>query len=249
MRVLIPTYPMDAHAFEVALVLEERGHEAVLWHGSDFPTRAGASLDLRGDRPVGWEIEGPELPPTHPPFDVVWLRRPTPAVLPATLHPGDRPVAERECREFVGGLFHLAAPDAFWVNPLAGRYRSEFKAVQLAEAARVGLAIPPTLMSNEPERIRRFLAEFPGEVVYKPFTPAEWEGEDGSSAVLWTSEVAAGDLPPDDVLRLTPGSSSRRSRRPTSSASPSWAGTPSPPACCRSRPTSAGSTGGPPAAG
>jgi hypothetical protein len=204
MRILIPTYPMDAHAFEIALVLEERGHEAVLWHGSDFPTRGSASLDLRSGSPVGWEIRGPELPAVRPPFDVVWMRRPTPAVLPEDLHPGDRPVAERECREFLGGAYQLAAPDAFWVNPLASRLPSESKAVQLREAAAVGLAIPPTLLSNDPERIRRFLAEFPGQVIYKPFAPAEWASE-GRSAVLWTSPVTADDLPPDELLRVTPG--------------------------------------------
>lgn len=203
MRVLIPTYPQDAHAFEVALVLEELGHEAVLWHGGDFPTRALASLELSAGGEMVCEISGAG-PPAGPPFDVVWLRRPTPAVLPQTLHPADRPVAERECRDFLGGLYHLVAPEAFWINPLAGRQRSDVKAVQLREAARAGLAIPPTLMSNDPERIRRFLAGTPGGAIYKPFTPAEWEGRDGS-AVLWTTEVTAEDLPRDEILRLTPG--------------------------------------------
>jgi glutathione synthase/RimK-type ligase-like ATP-grasp enzyme len=61
--------------------------------------------------------------------------------------------------------FHLAAPEAFWVNPLATRARSELKAVQLREAARAGLAVPPTLMSNDPARIRRFVEELQGRAV------------------------------------------------------------------------------------
>lgn len=202
-RILIPTYPQDMHAFEVALALEDRGHEAVLWHGSDFPTLASASIEIRGER-LDWEIAGPDLDGGRPPFDVVWHRRPTPPVLPEDLHPGDRPVAKRECQAFLEGLYHLAAPDAFWVNPLASFERAENKPVQLREAVRAGLTVPPTLMSNDPARIRRFLEEFQGRAVYKPFYPAQWDADD-QMAVLLTSEITAEDLPEDELLRLTPG--------------------------------------------
>jgi glutathione synthase/RimK-type ligase-like ATP-grasp enzyme len=203
-RVLIPTYPQDVHAIEIALALEDRGHEAVLWCGSDFPTRQTASIEIRDGR-LDWEIAGPELEGgRRPPFDIVWLRRPTPPVLPPDLHPADLPVARRECHDFVSSLAHLAAPDAFWLNPLASRSRSELKPVQLREAVRAGLTIPPTLMSNDPSRIRRFLDEFAGRAVYKPFHPAQWESGD-RVALLLTNEIAAGDLPEDEILRLTPG--------------------------------------------
>jgi glutathione synthase/RimK-type ligase-like ATP-grasp enzyme len=202
-RALIPTYPEDLHAEEVALALEDRGHEAVLWCGTDFPTLQTGSIDVRGGE-MGWEISGPDLEGGRPPFDVVWMRRPTPPVLPPDLHPGDVAVVRRECRDFLDGLYHLAAPEAFWVNPLATRARSELKAVQLREAVRAGLAVPPTLMSNDPVRIRRFVEEFQGRAVYKPFYPAQWNSEDGV-AVLLTSEVSVDDLPEDEILRLTPG--------------------------------------------
>jgi glutathione synthase/RimK-type ligase-like ATP-grasp enzyme len=202
MRFLIPTYPADVHAVEVAQVLEERGHETVLWHGSDFPTLQSASVDIRGGK-VGWELSGLGLDEVRPPFDVVWYRRPTTPVLPATLHPGDLPVARRECYDFFAGLYHLAAPDAFWVNPLTAR-RAELKPVQLRDAVRAGLTVPTTLLSNDPARIRRFLEEHQGRAIYKPFHPAQWDGGD-RAAVLLTSEVGLDDLPEDEILRLTPG--------------------------------------------
>ena len=202
MRFLIPTFPSDIHAVEVALVLEDRGHEAVLWHGSDFPTLHSASVAFDGDA-FDWELTGLDLDGIRPPFDVVWYRRPTPPVLPETLHPADRDVARRECDDFMAGLYLLAAPDAFWVNPPPIR-RAELKPVQLREATRAGLAVPRTLMSNDPERIRRFLAEHRGRTVYKPFYPAQWDQGD-RVALLMTNEVRLEDLPSDDVLRLTPG--------------------------------------------
>ena len=72
MRVLIPTYPEDLHVEEVALALEDRGHEAVLWCGTDFPTLQTGSIDVRGGE-MGWEISGPGLEGGRPPFDVVAL--------------------------------------------------------------------------------------------------------------------------------------------------------------------------------
>ena len=76
--------------------------------------------------------------------------------------------------------------------------------MQLREAVRAGLSVPPTLMSNDPARIRRFLEEHRGRAIYKPFYPAQWDNED-RVAVLLTSEVEAEDLPGDETLRLTPG--------------------------------------------
>lgn len=203
LRYLITTEPRDLHAVEVALALEARGAEPVLWLGADFPTLLAGSIEVRDGR-VGWELRGVDLPSTCPPFDGVWLRRPTAPILPRSLHPADRPVAEREVREFVSGLYQLAAPEAFWVNPLPSRGRAESKAVQLAAAARIGFAVPPTLLSNDPERIGTFLAEHRGRTIYKPFFPAGWQGT-ATTAVLGTSEVEAEDLPPEDILRATPG--------------------------------------------
>lgn len=202
-RYLIPTEPRDLHSIEVALALEARGAEPLLWFGADFPTLLAGSIEVRDGR-TGWELRGLDLPQAGPPFDGVWLRRPTAPVLPGSLHPADRPVAEREVREFVSGLYQLAAPGAFWVNPLASRGRAESKPVQLAEAARLGFAVPPTLLSNDPQRIREFLGELRGRAIYKPFYPAGWEGE-ATTAVLGTSEIEDEDLPPDEILRATPG--------------------------------------------
>lgn len=204
MRFLIPTYPSDVHAVEVALVLEDRGHETVLWHGSDFPTVQSASIDFHGGD-MEWELAGLGLEGARPPFDRVWFRRPTPPVLPAaSLHPADVPVARRECGELFSSLYALVAPEAVWVNPLSSR-TAEMKPVQLREAARAGLTLPRTLMSNDPERIRRFLAEHRGRAIYKPFYLAQWNNQDEQVALMLTSQVEAEDLPSDEVLRLTPG--------------------------------------------
>ncbi len=204
--ILIPSYTRDIHATAVAEALRVKGLDPVVWHGADFPTLQGSSMWFSEDGAVRWEATGPELNiSSKEPFDVVWFRRPVlDPVLPQDMHPGDRTVAIRECREYVRGLWHFVSSNAFWVNPLGSRNRSMVKAVQLSEAAALGLKIPPTLFSNDPEQIRRFLQVFPGETIYKPFLAALWTSEDDTS-YLFTSNVTVDDLPEDELLRLTSG--------------------------------------------
>jgi hypothetical protein len=203
MRVLIPSFPDDVHACEVALVLRELGHEVALWHGGDFPVLQCASVELDAQR-TRWRVDGPDLALDGRPFDVVWHRRAIPPQLPERMHPGDREIAQRECEDFVAGLWSFVSPAAFWVNPPAARARANLKLVQLAEARAAGLAIPPTLASNDPARIRAFLGEQGGSAVYKAFYPVGWKDGD-KLALLLTSAIDAPRLPPDEVLRLTPG--------------------------------------------
>lgn len=206
-RVLISTFPQDIHATEVALALRDLRHEAVLWYGADFPTRQTASIRLGGGG-VRWEVRGEELEIASKSFDVVWFRRPSRPVLPEEdLHPGDRRMARQENESFTTGLWHLVERDTVQVNPIGNRKAANSKAVQLEAAEAVGLAIPPTLMSNDPARIREFLAEHEA-AIYKPFFPAHWSGGEGLEdplALLVTTEVTGDELPDDDIVRLTPG--------------------------------------------
>jgi hypothetical protein len=91
------------------------------------------------------------------------------------------------------------------VNPLGSRELALSKPIQLVKAAQVGLKIPPTLCSNDPEKIRTFLEKHKDNVVYKAFWPVQWEKGEEGIALLFTSAVTMEELPDDDVLRLTPG--------------------------------------------
>lgn len=207
-RILIPTYSSDIHAAAVAVALERKGHEPLLWHGADFPTRQCGSIKI-SQQSSTWQMRGVELDEPGRPFDTVWFRRPTPPVMPQGLYPGDREIAERSADAFHRALWQLVAPDAFWVNPLASRMRSEAKPMQLIDAAQTGFKVPATLFSNDPEEIRRFLAENAGHSVYKTLRPAVWDTRRGI-AYLFTSEVSLDDLPDDDLLRASAGIFQRR---------------------------------------
>jgi hypothetical protein len=204
MRALVPVFPGDIHAQSVRRALRFKGHEAVLLYGADYPTRQNASVHLSRQSGLRWKLSDHGLDLLNEAFDVVWYRRPTLPILPEEMHPGDRTIARRECRAFNRGFWGLVAPDAFWVNSMAGRDRALSKPLQLFEALRAGLEIPPTLCSNDPGEIRGFLETYPGEAIYKGYFPAQWDMEEGI-ARLYTSAIGPEDLPDDEVLRLSPG--------------------------------------------
>jgi hypothetical protein len=200
---LILTNPGDFHSFVVGEALRRKGSRVWEWYTSDFPGRQRAST-LLTEEGVGWGLSGPDLAAEgiHP--RTVWVRRPSPPVLPSLVAHADQAFATRECRKFLNCIFHVAGSEAFWVNPVLGASRAELKTEQLKVAVKAGFRIPMTLCSNDPARIRRFIRDSHAPVIYKAFYPVSWETTDGA-ATLFSSCVTEEDLPDDSLLQAVPG--------------------------------------------
>ena len=75
--------------------------------------------------------------------------------------------------------------------------RAAYKPFQLSAARRAGLAIPRTLMSNDPAAIRAFWDSVHGRCIYKPFTAPFWTMSE-------TRPLTPEDLDDLDTLRHAP---------------------------------------------
>ncbi len=203
-RVLILTEPDDDHAPIVAEAVRRKGGEPILWQTSDFPSRSRESFRFDGDDKRVL-VRGPDLELRDPAPHVVWHRRPAMACDLDRLHPADREYAAGECREFRRSGLLTLAPSAFWINPREAAERANFKLLQHQIAGEIGLAMPATLYSNDPEQIRDFIAEQGGAVVYKPLksTPAMWS-VGGANVVLYTARVTASDVEDDETVSAVP---------------------------------------------
>lgn len=204
--VLIPTEVGDAHALAVERALESQGHTAIRWFGADYPQRQSSSFTFSDSAPMQWRCRGPALDVASGNFDTVWFRRPNLPYLPdKLLHPDDIWSATRELRSLFDSTWYTIGDGARWVNPPEGARRATSKLAQLKLAPEVGLQIPPTLVSNDPDDIRAFLRHHePSGAIYKSFVPVGYrEGE--KILVGRTTAVALGDLPSDATLRLIPG--------------------------------------------
>jgi len=103
----------------------------------------------------------------------------------------------------VGWVDSLDAPA--WMNGYWEALCAAVKPTQLSVAARNGLAIPPSLVTDRPEAVRQFFEAVGGEVVYKSLDdPVVWQTEDGVG-FLYTSALEPDHVRHLDDLLVHPG--------------------------------------------
>ncbi|MFA4892987.1 RimK family alpha-L-glutamate ligase [Brevundimonas sp.] len=98
-----------------------------------------------------------------------------------------------------------ADPNISWINDPSSARAAEHKFLQLVHAKQSGLAVPPTLMSADPDRIREF-ARAHRSLVVKPFGVYSWAYSDLSRTYALASKVDAARIldSPDGALSNTP---------------------------------------------
>ncbi|MDQ3539674.1 MAG: alpha-L-glutamate ligase [Chloroflexota bacterium] len=173
--ILVVSSPSDAHATVVLRRLADLGAPAELLDLSRFPTEtrlalgygatAGttARIQLTGNR---W-IDLADV-------TAIWWRRPQPlGIDPAIRRSGHRTFAYGESHEALAGLW--LSLDTHWVNHPVATETAGRKAYQLQVAEDIGLSIPKTCITNDPEEARAFAAQHPGGVIYKSFSATEQE--------------------------------------------------------------------------
>ncbi|MEU3045842.1 ATP-grasp ribosomal peptide maturase [Streptomyces sp. NPDC006984] len=128
----------------------------------------------------------------------VYWRRPAWPTFP-TLDESDAQFAAAQVRYGLGGsLYAMEGP--LWVNHPLRIAAADYKPAQLAVAQRHGLAVPPTLVTNDPTEAREFVSSH-DRVIYKtlrwtPYTRG------GVPMTAWTELVTAEEI--DESLRVTP---------------------------------------------
>jgi ATP-grasp ribosomal peptide maturase len=122
----------------------------------------------------------------------VWVRTPSSFQMPEGMSAVEREFAKREAKLGVGGVL-LALPDVLWVNRPDLAATAVYRPVQWATAARCGLTVPRTLVSNDPAAVSRFAQESALGVVLKPLS-TNLIYEDGTYKMGWTRKLSADDL-------------------------------------------------------
>lgn len=98
----------------------------------------------------------------------------------------------------------LGRPGPRWVNPIAALAGARSKPRQLVDARRLGLTVPPTIVTNDPDAVRRFGAAHRGRLITKvvsPGTPLVPEGEE--QYMVFTQRIDIGNLD-EDAIRAAP---------------------------------------------
>ncbi len=198
-RIVILTQELDPHADILVGVLADRGVRPFRFHTRDFPMKATVSLSAGAEdlkvslRSGGETIESGDI-------KSVWYRRPDRCLVDAALTDTERRIAEEESEETLRGLYR--GVDALWVNRLDRNRYAGSKVVQLRKARELGLRVPETLITNDPQRLVEFYHERGGDIVVKMQKTAFWAPESGLG--LYTSKVDLEKLDQAALLRGCP---------------------------------------------
>ncbi|MEE1931299.1 ATP-grasp ribosomal peptide maturase [Streptomyces sp. TRM 70351] len=186
--VLVVTALEDVTADWVIAALNERQVPVVRVDPADvgpalsFGFRIGPDVPAWGGRlcTASREVELGEVA-------AVYYRRPTPygdrfSALPEQ----QRKFAAIEARHGLGGVLnHLAG--ARYVNHPSAVASADFKPAQLQRFTELGLAIPPTLVTNDIEAARKFAADHE-HIICKTFRGLP-PGDDGYAGAIWAQRV------------------------------------------------------------
>jgi MvdC family ATP-grasp ribosomal peptide maturase len=132
----------------------------------------------------------------------VWMRKIRYAKLSPDLDDRFRAGCIRESYAALEGFLEALAP-AKWLDPLENISAAENKLRQLRVAREVGLCVPQTLMTNDPQEAQNFFQALEGKVIAKMLTPLS-QGMAGTSFFVYTSPVTEADLQAADSLRHSP---------------------------------------------
>ncbi len=173
--ILVISSPSDDQTQAVLKELRRLGAAFAVFDYSWFPQHSSLIMRYDGTTNRSFELhltDGTKLALTD--CKVVWWARPQPFTLHSEIQttPRYQRFAYNESSEAISGLWH--AIDAFWVNhPICDQAASR-KPYQLRVAQEVGLEIPRTLITNDPDRARDFIAaQSPKKTVYKTFMATE----------------------------------------------------------------------------
>lgn len=166
----VPVFRADTSWFPRKLVLEALLESEGRWTGK-----------LRTDhRTVGLDA-----------IRSIWCRGPGAFSFAEAMTDVERAYAHREARLGLGGV--LASLDVLWVNHPNRSADSVYKPLQLAVAARCGLATVATVITNSPDAVRRFATESPTGVVRKSLGP-NTVTEGSKLTVAFTHRLMSTDL-------------------------------------------------------
>jgi hypothetical protein len=187
----------DEEARYVADALAKRGARTVWFDTAWFPAQASITAELRSD---GWrtQIMTPEGAFGLEDIGAVYYRQSQPFTFAHPMSEPEHRFATIEARFGLGGL--LMSTPARWVSHPARLADAEYRPLQMAIAARCGLTMPASIITNDPARARHFGQISRDGIVYKAIMH-KLISEADEVKIIYTTPVAQAAL--DDRIANT----------------------------------------------
>jgi glutathione synthase/RimK-type ligase-like ATP-grasp enzyme len=163
MQVLILGHQADAHAVHIYRALTQRGIEVYFWDLGLFPTQLRMSWVPETQTGL-LRLQGGELINLNQVHSVFWRTLSEPQV-PYIQDDDIYRIALNDATSAMRTL--IQGCPARWVNPWQAYQFHREKPLQLAAVRQLGIPIPATLISNDPDQVVDFINNHPN-VIFKP---------------------------------------------------------------------------------
>lgn len=160
--VLVITNRFDEHASHVIRRCNERSIPVFRLNTEDFPREM--TLVVQDD---AWELRYHDRVLTPDRIRSCWYRRPSDAVPhDEVTDTGAQMFVRDECKYVLDGLYRCLK-DITWVSHPDALQAAKYKLRQLDVARTIGFAVPPTLVTNDPDAVRMFADAYRGGIIVK----------------------------------------------------------------------------------
>lgn len=200
LTILVMTHQRDYSVDETIRALAAQGTEVFRIDTVEYPLSSTLSVNIDSQQPQGY-LSTQQRSVSLDDVTGVWYRHPTPFKLPETVSEVTRSFMIDECRAALGGA--LRTLDCVWVNHPDNIVAADYKPYQLALAKQLGFSIPPTLITNDPDKADQFYRNTDGQVIYKTLTQAGFPSEEGIE-LAYTSIVSEDDRRLFDRVEYSP---------------------------------------------
>ncbi|HBK99724.1 MAG TPA: hypothetical protein DD001_21590 [Microcoleaceae bacterium UBA10368] len=167
---LILGNPKDVHVIHLTKGLKEANSTVVHLNTRLLPIQVKASWESETEKSYLVLADGYKL--NIESIHSIFLRRISDPYIPALGNPRKEQIALDDSTTTLRVI--LKSSPAFWVNPWDISYRiHEEKPLQLSNAKKLGIKVPATLTTNDPEQVIKF-AESKKRVIFKPVCGGAW---------------------------------------------------------------------------
>lgn len=166
-RLLIVSSLFEPNVNHIVKHLDERGVRWFRFNTESFPLLCQARVQFF-DRETAYSqltIDGCTIDSRD--ISTVWYRRQSEPLLAKGLGEKDKEFVRLECLGYFNALYRCL-DHCRWVNSWVHERRASDKSTQLTVARSVGLMIPRTVVTNDPQAVHELMEECSGRVIFKP---------------------------------------------------------------------------------
>jgi glutathione synthase/RimK-type ligase-like ATP-grasp enzyme len=198
-RVLLVTERYDPTADNLILILQGRGASFLRLNLDCYPEESRLTYNVTAENFDGSiESDGRSVPFGE--IGSVWYRASHARGFSTGLAAEEREFATREAESVLDALPAVTAWR--WINDPRRHREAGWKPAQLSVARQLGFAIPKTVISNDPAKVRNFCQRCGGEVIYKPLAQSMVLAP---GKAIFTGVVTGKEMASLDLIKRTPG--------------------------------------------